>query len=69
MTLKRILFFITVLVVPSLAHSQTWQWFDRMGGAGYPTNISLPDEKIMDMVTDSAGNVYVCGRIVGQTNP
>ncbi|MBK6642831.1 MAG: hypothetical protein IPG39_17220 [Bacteroidetes bacterium] len=48
---------------------QSWQWFSTIGGGGQAINPDIPDEQVADMVTDSAGNVYVCGRFIGQGSP
>ncbi|MBK9046711.1 MAG: T9SS type A sorting domain-containing protein [Bacteroidetes bacterium] len=51
------------------SYAQSWQWFNTIGGGGQAINPDIPDEQVADMVTDSAGNVYVCGRFIGQGSP
>ena len=51
------------------SYAQSWQWFSTIGGGGQAINPDIPDEQVADMVTDSAGNVYVCGRFIGQGSP
>ncbi|HNR20755.1 MAG TPA: T9SS type A sorting domain-containing protein [Bacteroidia bacterium] len=49
------------------AQAQSWQWVNRIGGGLSPVNTDYPDEMVRDMVTDSQGNVYACGRVIGST--
>ena len=51
------------------ASAQSWQWLNTIGGGGQAANFDTPEEQVSSMVTDSAGNVYTCGRFRGQGNP
>jgi hypothetical protein len=62
---KYLLSVILVCSLPQLIHCQSWQWVSRIGGNGIPVNTDIPDEMVTGMVTDSMGNVYACGRIIG----
>ncbi|MBK8416617.1 MAG: hypothetical protein IPL22_20175 [Bacteroidetes bacterium] len=64
-----LIFFQYLIFNIPFSYAQSWQWFSTIGGGGQAINPDIPDEQVADMVTDSAGNVYVCGRFIGQGSP
>lgn len=71
--MKRLIIFLILnsafCILHSAAYAQSWQWFSTIGGGGQAVNPDIPDEQVAQMVTDSAGNVYACGRFIGQGSP
>lgn len=61
---KIFLFVLCSLYLVQPGYSQSWQWAAHVGGPMTDINNSSPDESIKSMVTDSQGNVYVCGTIL-----
>ena len=61
---KKLFFTIgSLLFTLFIANAQTpsWQWGKR--GGGPVTGGTYPDEKVVDMATDSHGNIYVLGQV------
>ena len=59
------LVFSCYVLFSNAAHSQSWQWGRRGGGAGGSANQA---EKIVDMATDKNGNVYMLAQLDGGTD-
>jgi len=60
--MKQVFFMVAFLAMGVVSNAQTWQWGRRGGGSAGSNNKA---EKIVDMLTDAKGNVYMLTQLDG----